>query len=513
MDREYLTDRPDVAGAAESPWLAGRGRMMRPPLTGQAVCDVVVIGGGLCGVLTAHRLVQAGARVTLLEARRIAGGVTGHTTAKATAQHDIVSANLGVEEAAQWVQANVAAVDRLESLANLVGGAAAFSRIDSHIYVAKPSEVQKLEHEAHLFHDLGLEGGMVPESDLPRGALAALRLAGQAQIDPVGLVDGLIDLAPESLVVHEGSHVREVAEGSDFVVVRTDGGEVRADSAIVASHVPFFDTLLYMTRLFQERTYAFEVQVDQPAPSGMWYSPDGDAVSWRPLGPDGDQRLVISGVHHKAGQGGDERQCYTTLGQLATQQLGALEVHRHWSTQDAQTPDHLPLIGKMHGRDRVFMATGFQGWGMTTSVVASDILSVLAAGEAHHGLSHLVTPARLAATGAAKLALENADFLVKGVSHEIVAQGDPSAVAPGSGQAMRSDVGHVAVARAQDGTLHISDAHCTHMRCGVEFNEAEETWDCPCHGSRFLADGTWLHGPTRRGLDPAAEADQRAEHE
>lgn len=501
VPREYLTDRPDVAGEAGSPWLAGREKVARPALDQRLVADVIVVGGGLCGVLTAYRLVHAGARVILLEARRIGGGVTGHTTAKVTAQHGLLSAKLDLEVAAQWLQANVVAVDRLEALASSVRPAAHFRRVDSHVYVTSEAGVDKVTREAELFYDLGLDGGLIAEEELPGPALAAVRLSNQAQFDPVGLIDGLLETAPDTLTVFEDSQVREVIEGKDYVSARTDQGEVRADSIVLASNVPFFDTLYYVTRLFQERTYAIEVQPEQPVRPGMWYSPDEDAISWRPTGEEADGRMVVSGVHHKAGHGGDERKCYSALGMMTTSGMGPLQVLRHWSTQDPQTPDHLPYIGKMHGRDRCFVATGFGGWGMTTSWIAADVLTALTSG-GDHGVAELVTPARIGASGVGRMAVENADVMVKGVTHEVSGHADPESVAPGGGATMRADHQHLAVARSFDGTLHVSDAHCTHMRCGVEFNEAEETWDCPCHGSRYLADGTWLHGPTRRGLDP-----------
>lgn len=501
MRREYLYDRAEVPGAAGSVWLADRERPARPKLTGVVGADVVVVGGGLCGCLTAMTLADAGAKVALVEARRVASDVTGHTTAKATAQHGLM-ARLAPHAQEAWLRANLAAVDHLETWSRRAGDGASFVRADSHAYVASREEADDVDREAALYARLGLDGERLAESALPAGAAAAVRLGGQGLLDPVGLVDGLLDSAPANLAVFEDSLVRDVDERHDLVVASTDFGEVRAESAIIASHVPFFDTLLYLTRLFQHRTYALEVECRETPPPEMWYGVDSTSVAWRPLSSERPRRVVISGFGHKAGQGGDERVFYRMLESRAREQLGELEVIRHWSTQDAHTPDELPYIGKMHGRDRCFMASGFQGWGMTTSAVAADVLSVIVGG-GEHPLLDIVAPSRIGASGITKLAIENADFIAQAFKQETATSGQVSEVRPGEGRTMRTDMGHVAVARDADGTAHVLDAHCTHMRCGVEFNEAEGTWDCPCHGSRFLGNGEWLHGPTRRGLETA----------
>lgn len=250
--------------------------------------------------------------------------------------------------------------------------------------------------------------------------------------------------------------------------------------------------------LVQMQFIAMEIEVEQDPPAGMWYSPDAGEIAWRSYGD--RHRLIISGASHRSGQGGDERMCYAALEAAARERFGELIVRRWWSTQDAHTPDGLPYIGKMMGRDRCYMATGFNGWGMTTSAVAADILTALVAGE-HHDLAEMLSTTRLGVKGAGKLATESADFLFKALAEEVAGEGSPEDVEPGAGRVMRvHGRGHLAVARGFDGTTSVHHAHCTHMRCAVEYNEAEGTWDCPCHGSRFLADGAWLHGPTRRGL-------------
>lgn len=501
MRREYLVDRPDVSGRAGSTWLAERERSQRGALTGAIEADVCVVGAGLCGTLTAWRLARSGARVVLLDARRTGSGVSGHTTAKATAQHGLVAATVPSHVAERWLMANIRAVDELESMCAAVGEPAGFERVDSHVYVTAASSIRKVEDEAGLYRDAGVRGGVLSEPELPKGALAAIRLEQQGQFDPVGLMDGLIDGAPAGLVVFEGSHVQEVEEEGRSVVTRTHAGEVRSDAVVLASHVPFFDTILYMTRLFQERSYAFELVAGDPPPRGMWYGLERDAVSWRSARTADPSRLIVSGAEHKAGQGGDERACYGMLETMSREMFGGVEVVRHWSTQDAGTPDGLPFVGRMLGRERCFMASGFQGWGMTTSVLAAEVLADLVGGSEHE-LADMLGPARVGTAGMGKLAVENADFMAKAMAGEFPPQGNPDDIGPGEGRAMRTDLGHVAVSRTRDGETHINNAHCTHMRCGVEFNEAEETWDCPCHGSRFLSDGSWLHGPTRRGLDP-----------
>jgi glycine/D-amino acid oxidase-like deaminating enzyme/nitrite reductase/ring-hydroxylating ferredoxin subunit len=450
------------------------------------------------------RLAESGAKVALVEARRVGSLVSGHTTAKATAQHGLISQNVSSDARVPWLQANAKALDDLEAWAIEAGPSARFSRVDSHVYTSEPASVRAVEQEAALYREAGLAGSLL-DAGLPDGMLVAARLDQQAQFDPIGLIDGLLDQAPDELSVFEETLITRVDEESGVVVMGCDEGEVRAGAAVIASHVPFFDPLLYMTRLFQERSYAFEVHTETEVPLGTWYTEDQDSYAWRSVGEGDRKRLIVSGLGHKAGQGRDERTHYSRLEEMTRRKFGSETTFlRHWSTQDAYTPDGLPYIGKMHGRERCFMASGFQAWGMTTSAVASEVLAEQIGGGQHY-LSEVVGPARGGTAGVAKLAVENADFLAKAFSHEFAQHGDPDELAPGSGRAMRTDAGHVAVMKEEDGTLRTLDAHCTHMRCAVEFNEAEGTWDCPCHGSRFYGNGDWLHGPSRRALEPRNE--------
>lgn len=500
MLREYLYDRENLPGTAGSTWLAERERPPRLAFADEAACDVAVIGGGMTGVLTAVRLAERGAEVILLEGRRLCSDVSGHTSAKATAQHGAIT-NMPERARQTWLAENTRAIDRLERYASDLGDEAGFERAPSVLYATDAKSVESLRRDLELYASLELPSSLL-ESGLPDGVLAALRLDDQALIDPVGMCDGLLGKQPERLQVYEQTMVRAVDEEGDGVIVTTDRGHVRAGNVVVATHVPFFDTLMYSTRLFQERVYALEVMAASEVPAGMWYSDDEPHLSWRPYSLAQPRRLVISGLRHKAGHGGDERVHYRDLADACHARFGSVEVLRRWSTQDPMTPDGLPLIGKMIGRDRCFMASGYNGWGMTSSEVAAEVLSTLIGG-GQHPLTDVVSPLRVGTSGLVTLAVENADFVAKAFTAEVLPEGAPADLAPGDGRPMRVHGRHVAVMRDADGALHASDAHCAHMRCGVEFNEAEGTWDCPCHGSRFYGDGSWLHGPARRGLERA----------
>lgn len=498
MKREYLYDRPGTPGHAGSAWLAGRERPQRPAVDGDFSADVAVIGAGLVGVLTAVRLAEKGSNVALIEGRRVCGDVTGHTSAKATAQHGLVSRSVSEHSTIPWVLANVAALGRLEALAGRVAPDA-FERMASHAYTQDSSAMDDLRREAALYDDAGLAGGVLDVP--PEGIVAAVRLEGQALIDPVALCDGLLDNAPGSLTLFEGSIVRALAEERHGVALHCDGGVVHADRAVCATNHPAFDTLLYSTRLFPYRTYALEIEVGSAPPAGMWYGLDYPHLAWRPVSSAMPMRLVVSGVRHKAGQGGDERVCYRDLEAECRTRFGPLEVLRHWSTQDNHSPDGLPIIGRMVGRERVWVASGFNGWGMTTAEVAAEVMATQLA-EENHDLGEMLAPARLSTKGLGETVRENLDVAAEAIQGETTRHEDPETVVAGEGATMRTKSGHAAVMRDADGTLHLHDAHCQHLRCEVEFNEAEGTWDCPCHGSRYLGDGSWLHGPARRGLEP-----------
>lgn len=471
MRREYLPEVDGVAGRAGSPWLAAEA-VTHPALPDGEHVDVAIIGGGLVGCLCAYYLAHSGAKVALVERRRIAAGVTGHTTAKVTVQHGLswqqLAEHHGAERVAPYAAENLAAVDEIERIVNLEGISCAFGRVPSAAYALNAEHADELKREQEVYRSVGIAGSLQEITPPFQGALGtSLVVERQAIFDPAAFCVGCLGDLANSAIIAEQTSVRDIAEKGDHVIVHHDGGELHADQVIMASHFPVMDTAAYFSRLFAQRSYAFLVRTPKPWSPVSWIGV-GHGLTFRPLSIDDSNQVIVGGVHHKAGQGGDERECYAELARSTREMAGDVEFLSHWSTQDYHSVDGLPVVGRAPRTKRLYLAAGFDGWGMTKGVVAARRLTQLVEG-AQPQLADLLDPGR------ADLLEDVAEFSKENIDV----------------------VKHVAQGLLPDSEHH---RRCTHLGCRLETNEAELTEDCPCHGSRYTADGVVLDGPARKDL-------------
>jgi len=508
--RDYIGDEPSLPGKPTSVWLDGSPDREFPRLEGDRTADVVVVGGGLVGVATAFMLRRSGHQVILLEGREVLGDVTGHTTAKATVQHGAVYAHLrdhvGELAAVTYAEANFAGLNTILTLADELAIDCGVERVDSYLYAETDDGLADLLREVAACEALGMPVEYVESVPAPLQIRGAVRLPDQAVFDPVAFGFGLLDASDGVEVVLGRAHtVRDRHDGRVEVV--TDSGSVAGWSVVMATHYPFWDRGGFFTRLYPYRSYALAARLAEDVPRDAFYSVDSEMGLRRWDGPDG-LLAIVSGEHHKAGQGGDERERYRALEQRAREQLPIESVAYHWSTQDNRTPDKLPYVGRSPFSERVFLATGFRAWGMTNSLAAATLLTDLVLHRPNAWAS-VFDPRRVRPLASASSFLtENFDVARHFVADRMRPTAKPAHdIAAGEGGIVDHG-GHIAaIHRADDGSLHALDARCRHLDCIVGWNEAEQTWDCPCHGSRYLRDGSFLHGPASRPLRHARETE------
>lgn len=474
-------------------WLEAPGPSF-PRLDADVTADVAVIGAGIVGVTVARLLHEAGARVVVIDANRVGHGVTGHTTAKVSSQHGLIYAQLrdqhGAAAAAAYGRANEAA---LEWIAGRAGGIDCdFRRRASYAYVTDAAERQKVVDEARAASAAGLPATFVDDVPLPFGVAGAVRFDDQAEFHPLKYLYGLARELPE---VYEHTHAVQVGE-----LVRTPGGTIRAEHTIVASHSPFPDRSLAFARAHAHRSYALVCRIAGAPPEGMFISGDSPTRSVRAVG----DLLLVGGEGHRTGAGGDTEERYAALEAFAREHWDVQRVEHRWSSQDNVTVDQLPLVGRITPfEERVLMATGFAKWGMTGGTAAAHLLADLVLGR-ENPYASLFGPSRLnLRASAGKLVRENAvagaHFVGDRVKHP--GRREIESLTPGEGDIVRLDGEKVAGYRDDDGTLFAVSPTCTHLGCQVNFNTAERSWDCPCHGSRFAPDGTVLQGPAVHRLE------------
>jgi glycine/D-amino acid oxidase-like deaminating enzyme/nitrite reductase/ring-hydroxylating ferredoxin subunit len=492
-----------------SAWLATRPEPRPFPALDEDVrADVAVLGGGIVGITTALLLREAGLDVVLLEADRLAHGVSGHTTAKVTSQHGLVYARLrarfGAEGARTYAEANQAA---LEWIADRVASDAIecdFRRRPAYAYVTSERARGKLEDEARAANEAGLPARLAEIIPLPFDVEAAVRFDNQAEFHAGRYLGALTDsLAATGARVYEHTRAVEVINDGDRVV-KTPGGDVTAGHVVVATHYPFLDRSLAFARVSPQRSYAILCRIAGAPPEGMFISGDSPSRSVRAVPLEGEELLLVGGEGHKPGTGGDTRVRYRRLEAFAREHWDVRSVDYRWSAQDNTTLDGVPYVGPLTPwDDRVLMATGFAKWGMTGGTAAAMILADRVQ-DKENAWAGLFDPSRLTLRASARRFLtENAEVGLRFVGDRLTKPGLRSLdeLGPGEGDIVRHDGERVAAFRDDDGTVTAVSAVCTHLGCQVNFNAAERSWDCPCHGSRFAVDGSVLHGPAVHRLE------------
>lgn len=482
-----------------------------PPLSEDISVDVAVVGGGIAGLSTAWELVRRGREVAVLEADRIAAGVTGHTTAKVTALHTLVYDHLrrtrGAEGARLYARSQSAAIDRAAEIAAELGVDCDWEEAAACTYAEDPRRVAQLRAEAEAAREAGLSAEFVTETELPFPVAGAVRVAGQAQFHPRKYLLGLADdLRRRGGAVYEGTRVVGLRKGGPCVLTTDRGVSVRAGDVVIATHYPVFDRALLFTRLSPRRELVVAATIDEDrAPRDMYITQEQATRSVRsaPYGA-GKRLLIVTGEHFTPGTA-DVEERFARLTDWADDRFRGLTFTHRWATQDNDSTDSVPLVGPFHAGSRhTYVATGFGGWGMSGGIMAGRLLGDLVEGRPVEWAG-LYDPRRLASVAREGMSFlkHQAQVARHFVGDRLPSGTEPAAedIAPGDGAVVRLGGRQYAVHRDESGQFHAVSARCTHLGCVVAFNRAEQAWECPCHGSRFAPDGRILQGPAVRPLD------------
>jgi len=281
--------------------------------------------------------------------------------------------------------------------------------------------------------------------------------------------------------------------------VRTAGGTVTAQRVVVATHYPLLDRSLFFARLEPSRSYCIAARIRGVPPHGMSISAGKTTRSVRSHG----EFLLVGGEGHTTGAREATPERYRQLEQFAREHWDVTEIAHRWSAQDPVSWDLLPVIGRYHpGSSRLFVASGFHKWGLSSASFAARILSDLIAGR-DNAWAGRFNPSRIGVRGLPKLAQINAKVAADLVGDRVIPAPTATAsdVPRGEARVVRDGLGKTGVFRAEDGSLDAVSLRCTHLGCLLRFNAAERSWDCPCHGSRFDVDGTVLEGPATASLE------------
>jgi glycine/D-amino acid oxidase-like deaminating enzyme/nitrite reductase/ring-hydroxylating ferredoxin subunit len=470
--------------------------------------DVVVVGAGLAGLCTAWLCADSGRSVVVVEAGAIARRTTGHSTAKLTALHGMTYADLtqgkGREVASTYAAGNLAAFDTLRHLIGELEIDCQLTEADAFTCAATQAGVGAIEREAEAASAAGLPVDVTSSTELGGLVKRAVRLPAQAHFDPYAFCNGLVErLRDRDVAVLEHRRVTEVTESAEECVVAGADFRIRCDVAVLATHHPIVDPALIAARVRPERSYAVAGHTEADLPTGMYIAHDA-GWSLRPAFTSNGPMLIVGGEGHSMTDDVSSWHHYQALERTAVDTFG-VEVEHRWSAFDYVTTDLLPYIGRLSPNSRRrYVATGFRKWGMTTSMLAAMIMSDEISGTTNPYASTFDSTRLLPAlsrdllSNTTHVAAHWIGDRVKGVGYSL---GTSRELAVGEGRIENRRGVTVAVARDAAGEVHTLKAACTHLGCIVGFNDAEQTWDCPCHGSRFTLDGQVLDGPAVTPLE------------
>jgi glycine/D-amino acid oxidase-like deaminating enzyme/nitrite reductase/ring-hydroxylating ferredoxin subunit len=497
--------------ANPSIWATTTVETSYPPLPRSGMSfEVVVIGGGIAGLTTALLLKRAGFNVALLEARRIASGTTGYTTAKVTSLHGLTYARLireqGEEKARQYADASQAALELVASLVTDDGIDCGFERQSAFTYTEDPDKVADIEDEVRAARSLGLPAALTTTTDLPWEVMAAVRFQDQAQFHPRRYALGLTRLIEgDGCRIFEETRALDIDTAGNGVTVKTEHGDLNAGYVVQATHLPFHDPAGLFARAAPSRSYCLAAEIDGAVPQGMYLSADNPVRSLRPHRSGETEYLLVGGEGHKVGQGDFTTTRYAKLEAWVRDRFTVKAIDFRWSAQDYMPADEVPYIGRLSpNSERLFVATGFRKWGMTSGTAAGMILKDLILGQSNPWAEVFDATRLDFAPSASKLIKENANVAKRFFGDRLSALVAPEidSLKPGEGAIVRSGHGKVAAYREMGGMVKALSPTCTHLGCVVSFNDAEQSWDCPCHGSRFDIEGHVIEGPAVEPLDP-----------
>jgi glycine/D-amino acid oxidase-like deaminating enzyme/nitrite reductase/ring-hydroxylating ferredoxin subunit len=487
-----------------------------PALDRDIEADVTVIGAGIAGVTAAMLLQRSGKRVVLIEARRVAGGETGHTTAHVTelidARYQVLESKFGRDGARRARESSRAAIDRIEALAAELAPDCGFQRVSEYLYAETAAQRRELDKELASLQRAGSDVTFVDELPLAIESRGALRLDRQGRFHPLAYLRGLLArFVADGGQVFERTAMLEV-EDAQPCKVRTSGGTITARDVLVLAHVPVSNRLALHTKLAAYRSYAIAAPLREPFPDANFSDMQDPYHYIRPQPTAAGPVLIVGGEDHKTGKHDDTRQCFERLAQYAHANFQIGEITHRWSGQIIEPADGLPFIGKNSGADHIYVATGFSGEGMTFGTLAAMLLSD-AVLEVKNPWAALYDATRVKPLAQARRVIgEGADYPAH-LAHDRLATGEvptPEEVPTGEGRLVRAHGKMLAVYRDDAGALHERSAVCTHLGCYVHWNRAERSWDCPCHGSRFDVDGAVLNGPATKPLAELGATDEPA---
>lgn len=481
-----------------------------PTLTEDLICDVCIVGAGITGISTAYRLHQSGLNVVLVDRNAPVHLASGNTTAKFTFQHDLIyhtiSKNYDLDKARLYYQSQLEGLNFVRSLIQKHAISCDFLETSAIVYAESEKKFAEILNEKSVYEQLNIPHEIIHDLPLNIAGTGGLKVDAQFGLNPVKYLDSLLSYLVENGVqVFANSEAKNFEkDGSTILVETSTQKRIRCKYLVIATAYPFHDRDgLYFTRLEASRSYLMAFPIQQTVNDDvMMISHSDSPYTLRFSHTDGVDYLVVGGQGHKVGQVDSEMECNKRIIDFAHANFQVDTPAFRWSAQDYRSLDQIPYIGQLTSEyENVFVATGFNKWGMSNGSFSSLLISDLINGVPSK-YQELFDPLRgdvKSNLGSfAKSNLNVAKEFVKGkiVPDEMYL----NELKNDQGGIVKYRNKRVAAYRDASGTLFLSDSTCTHLGCEVVYNDAERSFDCPCHGSRFNYDGKVIEGAATEDL-------------
>ena len=502
-----------LTGKPISFWIDSTSETTYPALGSIVSVDVAIIGGGIVGLTAATLLKRAGKTVAVIESRQIVTGVSGHTTAKITSLHQLIYADLikqiGEQKARLYAESNQAAIEFVASLVAKEQIDCDFSRQSAYTFTESEDDLEQIQDEVAAALKLGLPATFVQETSLPFAIAGAIKFENQAQFHVRKYLLHLAkNISGNGSYLFENTRVQKVEEGNPCQV-ETDQGVITAQDVIVATNLPILDQGLFFAKTYPSRSYIVAAKIDPAkAPQGMYIgSKKHSSYSIRTTPDNGELLLLVGGEGHKVGTVTNTEECYQKLENYARDSFSIDTFAYRWSNQDMVSFDKLPYIGNLTPfNHHIYVATGFSLWGMSKGTMAGMLLSDLILGQ-DNPYAQLYDATRATPFLTPESVKQGIDVASRWIGDRFkgLQSSSFSELTHGEAKLLTIDNEKVAAYRDEQGTVHAVSAVCTHLACIVSWNNAEKSWDCACHGSRFSCDGKVIQGPAVKDLHKIVE--------
>ncbi|WP_300600030.1 FAD-dependent oxidoreductase [Niabella sp.] len=491
-----------------TPWQDGFHIRIAEKEIRDTLFDVIIVGAGITGITTGLRLQQAGKKCLILEAHTACFGTSSATTAHLNTVLDTTYPELikkfGADQALLVAQGAREAIDLIKEHIRQYQIDCDFEEKTGYLYAQNKKEDAELEQMLEGILAVGIEARPSLTTPVPVPFTTAIRVPEQAQFHPLKYLSALINqFLKAGGIVREATMVQKVEQNEGIQEVDTTTGQYRAVDLVWATHIPPGVNLLHF-RCAPYRSYVLGITLeDDSYPDALAYDIEDPYHYFRTAWHEGVPLLITGGCDHKTGHEDNTEQVFRELEAYAGKYFKVAAIPYRWSSQYYEPADGLPYIGRLPGNnDHQYVATGYSGNGMIFGTLAGRILADLIT-DSYNPYAALLAPSRIKpVAGFSNFVKENADVIKHFIGDRLSVKTLEvfAGLGTGEGRVIQYEDQSIAAYKDEQGKIYTLDPVCPHAGCMVQWNNAERSWDCPCHGSRFDVTGAVLNGPSQKAL-------------